>query len=69
MLKRICTWEFWDLALARAGRTALQGFVAVLSTCTMLGEMNWAALASGTAVAVLMSVATSMIKALPEEGE
>lgn len=65
-MKRIMNWEFWDAALARAVRTALQGFVAVLSGCAMLQDINWAVIGSGTAVAVLMSLASSIIAGLPE---
>lgn len=66
MLKRICTWDFWDKALARALRTVLQGFVGSATTCVMLQEINWMAIGSGAAVAVLISLANSVIAGLPE---
>lgn len=66
MLKRLTEWEFWDKALSRALRTALQGFVGTAASCTMLGDFNWYAIGSGTAVAVLVSIATSVIAGLPE---
>lgn len=69
MLKRICTWEFWDKALARALRTALQGFVASAGTCAIVQDINWVAIASGTALAVLVSIANSIIAGLPEAAE
>lgn len=69
MLKRICTWQFWDKALARALRTALQGFVASVATCAMVQEINWPAIASGTALAVMVSIANSIIAGLPEAAE
>ncbi len=66
MLKRLTTWDFWDRALARALRTALQGFVASAATCAMVQELNWIAIGSGTALAVLVSLANSVIAGLPE---
>lgn len=66
MLKRICTWQFWDKALARALRTALQGFGASVTTCAMVQDINWPAIASGTALAVMVSIANSIIAGLPE---
>lgn len=69
MLKRICTFEFWDKALARALRTALQGFVASAASCAVIQDLNAVAILSGTALAVLVSIANSIIAGLPEVEE
>lgn len=66
MLKNLTAWDFWDKALSRALRTALQGFIAGLSGCAVIQDLNWSVLASVTVVAVLSSLATSIVAGLPE---
>lgn len=69
MLERLTKWEFWDRALARALRTALQGLVATTATCATFFEIDWVAIASGTALLTLTSIANSIIAGLPELDE
>lgn len=66
-MERLFTKEFWLLASGRAFRTFLQSFVASLSACAVIQDLNIGVLLSTTAVAVLMSFATSMLTVLPEE--
>lgn len=68
-MERLFKLDFWNRALARATRTAAQGFVAALAGCATLGDINWIMIGSTTAVAVMMSLATSVLFELPEEKE
>ncbi|WP_305177859.1 holin [Faecalibaculum rodentium] len=67
MLKRLTAWSFWDRALARALRTALQGFLGSVATCSVIQDIDPVAILSGTALAVLVSLANSVIAGLPED--
>lgn len=67
MMKRLMSASFWDKALARATRTAAQSFIASVGSSAVLSDINWTLIGSTTAVAVLLSFATSILIALPEE--
>lgn len=58
--------EFWKAAAIRAIRTAAQTAIAAIGTSAMLSEINWAAVASTTAVATILSLLTSVATGLPE---
>lgn len=66
-MERLFKASFWNAACARAMRTAAQGLLASLAGCTMIHELDWALIGSMTAVAVLASFLTSIVKELPEE--
>lgn len=66
MLKNLKSLEFWEAACARALRTALQGFLASAGTCAVIQDLNVPVIFSTTALAVLVSLATSIVAGLPE---
>lgn len=66
MLKRICTFSFWDKALARALRTAIQAILGSLAGCAVIQDMDPKLVLSTTLVTVLVSILTSMVAGLPE---
>lgn len=66
MLKRIMTFSFWDKALARALRTAIQGILGSLAGCAVIQDMNVKLIVSTTLVTVLVSILASMVAGLPE---
>lgn len=58
--------EFLAKAGTRAAHTAAQVFVATIGTATMMGQVNWNAVGSTVALAVIVSLAKSVIVGLPE---
>lgn len=67
-LGRLATVEFWDLALARALRSFLQGLiVAGVGGLTPLYELDWLPILVGGVGMAAASLITSMIFVLPEE--
>lgn len=66
-------WKQWAKAAGvRAIKTVAQTFVAVIGTATVLGAVDWPMVISASALAGVLSIATS-IAGLPEinvnEGE
>ncbi len=60
-------WKgFWVAALIRALRTLAQTAVATIGTSALLSDVNWAAVASASALAAVLSVLTSIATGLPE---
>lgn len=59
-------WKSWAKAAAiRAVKTMAQTAVATIGTSAVLGEVNWIAVASASALAGVLSVLTSLA-GLPE---
>ena len=60
------TKEFWESALTRAIRTFFQVFVATVGTAYLLSEVDFKAVFSASALAAILSIATSIATDLPE---
>lgn len=58
--------EFWIAAGHRAIRTGCQVLVASIGTASVLQEIDWRYSLSATAVAMLLSIVTSIATGLPE---
>ena len=60
-------WQkFWKAAAIRALRTVAQAAVATIGSSAVLSDVNWAVVASASALAGILSVLTSIITGLPE---
>lgn len=64
-MKKVFTKEWAKAAAVRAIKTVAQTAVAVIGTASVMGEVNWIAVASASALAGVLSVLTS-IAGLPE---
>lgn len=62
------TKKWIKAAAVRAIKTVAQTFIATIGTSAFMGEVNWAMVASASALAGILSVATS-IAGLPEVKE
>ena len=58
--------DFWKAAGIRAIRTICQTAVATIGTSVLLTDVNWAAVASASALAGILSLLTSVATGLPE---
>lgn len=58
--------EFFKAAGIRALRTFCQAFVASIGTAVVLSDVNWGYVLSASALAALLSLATSVVTGLPE---
>lgn len=58
--------EFLVKSGKRAAHTAAQVALATIGTSTMMGQVNWTAVASTVALAVIISFLKSVIVGLPE---
>ena len=57
---------FWRAAIIRAIRTVAQTAVATIGTAAVLSDVNWAVVASASALAGIPSILTSIVTGLPE---
>lgn len=64
-MKTVFTKTWLKAALVRAIKTVAQTFVASIGTSAVLGEVNWIAVGSSSALAGILSLATS-VAGLPE---
>lgn len=58
--------EFWKAAFNRAIRTVCQTAIAMISTATLMQELNWINVVSASLLAGIMSILTSVVSGLPE---
>lgn len=58
--------EFWKATLIRAIRTICQTAIATIGSAVVLADVNWAVVASASALAGILSVLTSIATGLPE---
>ena len=58
--------RFWKAAAIRAVKTFAQAFLAVISTTTMISEVNWKLAWDTASFAALFSMLTSIAAGLPE---
>ena len=70
VLKASVATKKWIKASAvRAVKTMAQTAVAIIGTCTVMGDVNWAMVASASALSGIISILTS-VAGIPEvEGE
>ena len=61
--------EFWISAGIRALRTVAQTAIATIGTTALIEEVNWAVVASASALAGVLSILTSIATGLPEVEE
>lgn len=59
-------YRFWKAAAIRAVKTFAQAFLAVISTTTMISEVNWKLALDSAAFSALFSMLTSIAAGLPE---
>ena len=65
MMKKVFTKEWFHAAGIRAIRTIAQAALALTGTAVVLGDVNWAYVASASALAGVISMLTSLA-GLPE---
>ena len=58
--------RFWKAAAIRAVKTFAQAFLAVISTTTMISDVNWKLALDTASFAALFSMLTSIAAGLPE---
>ena len=58
--------KFFIAAGIRALRTLAQTAIATIGTTALLEEINWAVVASASAVSAILSILTSIVTGLPE---
>ena len=69
VIEDITSLEFWKAAGIRAVRTFAQVAVATIGTTALIEEVNWAVVASASAMAAILSLLMSIAFGLPETTE
>ena len=64
-MKKVFTKEWFHAAAIRAIKTCAQTAVATIGTSAFIGDVNWVAVVSASAVAGILSMLTSLA-GLPE---
>lgn len=64
-MEKVFTKEWFYAAFIRAIKTFFQTFIAVIGTASLLSSVNWLEVLSASAMAFILSIATS-ITGLPE---
>ena len=67
-MKNVVNMKWWKSAAVRAVKTVAQTAVATIGTAAVLGDVNWLAVASASALAGVLSMLTS-VAGLPEVDE
>lgn len=67
-MKNVVNAKWWKSAAVRAVKTVAQTAVATIGTAAVLGDVNWLAVASASALAGVLSMLTS-VAGLPEVSE
>ncbi len=63
---KLKTKAFWEAAAARAIWTLCETFISIAGVASLIEEVNWHVVISGSCLAALLSVAKSIVKGLPE---
>lgn len=58
--------EFWMAALRRSARTGCQVLISTIGAAKVIEEVEWPYVLSATALAMLLSILTSIMTGLPE---
>jgi hypothetical protein len=66
-LKCLASKEWWNAAGTRALKTFAQTFVALVGTSVVIQDVGWPYVLSGSALAAILSLATSL-GGIPEVG-
>lgn len=66
MLEKLKSKKFWENAIARAIRTICQTGIATIGTSAVITDVNWALVASASAVSGIISILTSVVMGIPE---
>lgn len=61
--------DFWKAAGIRAIKTVAQTAISTIGTTALITEVNWAVVASASALAGVLSILTSITTGLPEVPE